>query len=230
MNFAFSADFFETRSIQLCGPRFLIIIPSATLGQLVHRINAVAQKDPSKAPAVVFISDGTHYQLDLKCGKGWPGDYILLDHSLTLIGESRLGTIVNGGFKVKGKRGLHVSLETMTITGSARSGIRCDSGVLHVKNVSFDGCGTCGVYVQRALCTLINCRMTNCKKGAGIKSEACGIVHIHGATEVTGCKVGIDRERGRCVLHAPMTTESAHDNGKNWNPNLPSYKYGWLNK
>ena len=158
------------------------------------------------------------------------GDYILLRHSLMLIGESRLGTIVNGGFKVKGKRGLHVSLETMTITGSARSGIHCDSGVLHVKNVSVDGCGTCGVYVQRALCTLINCRMTNCKKGAGIKSEACGIVHIHGATEVTGCKIGIDRERGRFVLHAPMTTESAHDNGKNWNPNLPSYKYGWLNK
>ena len=188
-----------------------------TLGQLVHRINAVAQKDPSKAPAVVFISDGLHRQQE--------GDYILVDHSLTLIGESRLGTIVNGGFKVKGKRGLHVSLETMTIKGSPRSGIRCDSGVLHVKNVSFDGCGTCGVYVQMSLCTLIDCRMTNCKKGAGIKSGGCGIVHVHGATEVTGSKVGIDRAYGRCVLHAPMTAESAHDNGKNWNPNLPNYNW-----
>ena len=153
-----------------------------TLNQLVDRINEVATEDPSNAPSVVFISNGLH-ELDssrVRC-------------SLTLVGESREGTVLQGGIHIHAN---FVGLETMTVIPSpSEFGVHLDGCVsFEGREFTIDGGGCDGMMVSSCgQGTLTDCIVTNCG-GSGIK--VCdGVIHLHGErTEVTRCTAHVDED------------------------------------
>ena len=183
-----------------------------TLKTLVDRINAAAKKDPSKAPKLLIIANGVH-RVD--------GDYATINCSLTLAGVSREKTVVEGGFKIRGKKEHHVGFETMTVWNSKRNGFDAEGGALtHCTNVSFDGCKSDGVRVTNTKCTMTNCRVTNCQ-GSGIVSCGKGSIHIHGVqTQVTRNGVGLRTLTisSKINLHSGLRISLvSHDNNhKDW--------------
>ena len=129
---------------------------------------------------------------------------ITVNCSLTFVGESREGAIVEGGFRVLGNfvrnkhnsdkfdlvKTCHVGFETMTVGNWKGPGLQADKGgSFDATNVSIDGCRgtgqTAGVLASSGgQCTLTDCSVTNCSL-SGILSF--GVIHLYGEkTKVTG--------------------------------------------
>ena len=203
-----------------------------TLNQLVDRINEVAKKDPSRAPSVVFISNGVHVIEDTygNGGQGWR--YVKVRCALAFVGESREGTVVRGGFKIYGDKKNHVRLETMTVTNSYGHGVDGYGGAsFEGKDLSIHGCKGNGVSACRTQGTLTDCTVTNCG-GDGIYCDHDGVIHIHGKkTKVTGnCTMGNGYYGvhawacdAKIFLHAPLTKEMISTNNHGGNNYRSSY-------
>jgi hypothetical protein len=188
----------------------------STLYKLVERISEVAKEYPSKAPKVVFISNGVHRVFEtiphsvrrtktsIITQSAHTRESITVNCSLTFVGESREGAIVEGGFRVRGNfvrnkhnsdkfdlvKTCHVGFETMTVGNWKGPGLQADKGgSFDATNVSIDGCRgtgqTAGVLASSGgQCTLTDCSVTNCSL-SGILSF--GVVHLYGEkTKVTG--------------------------------------------
>ena len=203
----------------------------STLNKLLNRISLVAVKHPGRAPRVVFIANGVHRVEETGM------TYATISCSLTLIGESREETIVEGGFCVEVEDGC-AGFENLTLLNSNGDGLCCatgyrkNNGRFYATNVLIDGCSGNGVCVGSPQGgTLTDCCIRNCE--CGILSYENGVVHVYGEKmEVTGNKC-IRRIRGRAyrtygllsrdssskiILHAPLTKESiSHDNFENRN-------------
>ena len=207
-------------------PKFL------TLNTLINRISLVAVKHPGKAPRVVFIANGVHRVEESGM------TYATISCSLTLIGESREETIVEGGFCVEVKDGC-AGFENLTLLNSTGDGLWVNSsknkgGSFYATNVLIDGCsgdGVCAGSAQGG--TLTDCCVTNCGE-SGILFTGNGVLDVYGEkTEITGNKCRRSRSRGvgpsyglatgyssssKIILHAPLTKESiSHDNFENRN-------------
>ena len=169
---------------------------------------------PKKGPDIVFVRNGVH-----SLTESWPS--CEFQTSLTLIGQSRENTIVEGGMCVQGQKGDHVRLETLTIR-FVDTGIGCYGSTLRSKksqhanyfaggaslnctDLLIDGSAgstiSVGVFVRDAECTLTNCHITNCGR-QGIKVGNCfggvagqhsrGVAHIYGEkSQVTGNGCGL---------------------------------------
>ena len=100
----------------------------SSLDKLVSRIMEVGKESSSNAPSVVFIANGVHSVESGKVVIG-KGPYIPQSCcSMTFIGESREGTVVMGGFEIKGRYNDHVRLDTMTVTNPTGTGVSGTGG------------------------------------------------------------------------------------------------------
>ena len=185
----------------------------STLKKLIERINELWIEDEARAPAVVFIANGTYRTIE---GTG-PNTVATISCSLALIGKNCEKTIVYGGFHVipvhRNHGGntskINVRFESMKISGkyvhrnntsmhsmygnglSVRSYDHSGAtmGVsVHALNVLVDDCHH-GVAVVAGECSLTNCQITNCDKD-GILASQGAIINIYGVkSKVTGnCK------------------------------------------
>ena len=209
-----------------------------TLNQLVDQINKVAEEDPSKAPKVVFVSNGVHQveETHSKYVGRASTKYVAVRCSLKFVGKSREGTVVNGGFDIRAY-GRTVRFETMTVTNPTGVGLWAASK-FDGKELTIVRCSATGVDAQGTQGTqgtLTDCTVTNCG-GGGISSVCGGAIHMHGErTKVTGncTKVGYGSDSchglsGEIVLHAPLTKESVSRNnggGGNWNSSSTIHIY-----
>ena len=193
-----------------------------TLYKLVSRINKMAEKDPLTAPTVVFVSNGVYRVRDAPfpplCSSR-RGHCINVCCSLTLVGESREGTIVQGGFMMQGRKEDHVGFETMTLTNQRGSGLDewMNHASFHATDVTIDRCGVYGVRVglfgSGTQCMLTNCAITN-SGASGIFTAGSATVHIYGEKTRVMNGLNVDSPLSKIILHAPLTKESISHPGK----------------
>ena len=124
----------------------------------------------SKVPSIIVISDGEHHVTDYSNG------FIHVNHTLTIVGESRDKTIIKGGFKLySDKNAYQFKLENMTITNQRHHCLwayknedaddyHYDYGTrFEAKNLSIRDCKWNGVFCQFPG-TFIDCTIENCEK------------------------------------------------------------------
>ena len=87
-----------------------------TLNVLVDTLNRVYQDDPSKAPKIVFVMEGTFHI---------PGTYVTIEYPIMIIGAGQEKTTIHGGFNIEGTKEekKRVDMQGMTMKGSRYSGL-----------------------------------------------------------------------------------------------------------
>ena len=198
------------------------------------------QKDPTKAPKIVFVLKGTfrvkrttHRK---KNGKGIVTyEAVIIKYPLKIIGAGQNKTIFHGGgFSIprndhgKNKNKGIVELSRMTVrqtisNKSQKSGLFANQGLSFVcRDITFTQCGAHGVCAFKAAGRLINCVITQCTS-AGIISGCGGLIELEGSrtkVEKNGTSEGsyykglFALSRSSIHLLSPLTKENVSTN--NW--------------
>ena len=192
-----------------------------TLNVLMDKLNNVYQKDPRKAPKIVFVMNGTFQG----------NSFVTIKYSMKIIGAGQNKTFLAGysfrinGTKAKGKR---VVLKDMTMRDSHYSGLCGNNGLSFLcDSVTVTKSGRNGVEAYRAKGRLINCVITQCGR-SGIYCHARSLIELEGSqTKVDGnVTCGYNSCYGlrafntssRIHLLFPLTKESVStNNGGNGN-------------
>ena len=189
----------------------------------------------SKVPSIIVISDGEHHVTD------YSNKFVHVNHTLTIVGESRDKTIIKGGFKLYSDNNAYqFKLENMTITNPRDDGLWAykdeennhsyyDYGTrFEAKNLSIRDCKLNGVFCQFPG-TFIDCTIENCGKvGLAVKDTE---INLKGEnTLITrngknnndngfGIKLKPAWNNAIINIYSPLTLESvSKDNrrGGNW--------------
>jgi len=189
----------------------------------------------SKVPSIIVISDGEHHVTD------YSNKFVHVNHTLTIVGESRDKTIIKGGFKLYSDNNAYqFKLENMTITNPRDDGLWAykdeennhsyyDYGTrFEAKNLSIRDCKLNGVFCQFPG-TFIDCTIENCGKvGLAVKDTE---INLKGEnTLITrngknnndngfGIKLIPDWDNAIINIYSPLKLESvSKDNrrGGNW--------------
>ena len=197
------------------------------VGELASSASSSSSSTSSTSSALVFIMNGKHRVMTVTGSGKKRLAYLYVRCSMELVGESREGTIIVGGFRIEGKKNDNVRIESMTLQNTkGNNGLYAANGAkFHVKDVSIDRCRYDGVVTHGTYGRLTNCTVTNCG-GNGVVAYDDGLVEIYGElTQVTkncskgqvhyyGLK-GSDSSNNRIVVHAPLTKESVSTNNHN---------------
>ena len=204
-----------------------------------ERQNIVQPGRNALSKAVTKAKENGIHKLFLKKGVYEEDSEIEIDFTkLTIIGESRHGTVVKSGFVLQGSTEL--LLETLTVTNMIGDGVySIEAAQFHATEVSFNACHGFGIFLQNTWSVrLTNCAATNCgRSGFFSVSE----VHLYGeGTRCTGnCTWGMEDDYeldGTIILHAPLTKESVSPNNGEWSdsvkviPFLRVYGYASISK
>jgi hypothetical protein len=205
-----------------------------TLNGLMDKLNNVYQKDPTKAPKIVFVLKGT---FRVKATATYNNEaVIIIKYPLKIIGAGQNKTIIHGGgFSIprnihgKNKNKGIVELSRMTVrrmisnNGLFANGLFANQGLSFVcRDMTFTQCGAHGVCAFNATGRLINCVITQCSS-AGIISGCGGLIEVEGSrtkVEKNGTSKG-SYYKGLFVtsgssihLLSPLTKENVSTN--NW--------------
>mgnify|MGYP006108026725 FL=1 len=196
---------------------------------------AAAKKNGAK---MLFLQKGVHVVGERGCFVQCDGSddrwinkdmYAEIDFSVAVMGEGAGVTIVEGGFKITGRKRDHVKFEAMTVQNPEGAGLWGNEGAsFDATGLTIDGCGGRGVIAYYTQGTLTDCCVANCGQ-SGILSAGNGVIRLCGEkTEVTGNNTdgnsnyyGLEAHfsSSKIILRAPLTKESvSHDNfnGQNW--------------
>ena len=173
----------------------------------------------------IFLENGIHKEVG----------YVEIDFPLTIVGESRKGTIIKGGFQIQGKTEDIVNFRTMTVRNLHGDGLWVENNgaSFEATDLTVDGCQGCGVELGHNECTLINCIVTDCQQ-SGIRTGKNGVIHLYGKmTQVNGnnklaasYRYGLEAfPNSQIILHTPLTKEAVSRN----NPPVAS-EYAKINE
>jgi hypothetical protein len=195
-----------------------------TLNELMDALNRVYEENPTKAPTIVFLMEGTFH------GNG----FVHMNYPLMMIGAGRNKTFLDGynlfigGTKEEGKE---VVVQDMTISSRAGcTGLSASNGLSFLcKDMTFTQCGHNGVFAENTKGRLINCVITQC----GYSGIFCGenaLIEVegdqtkvdgNGTSGYIGC-YGLCTDDTSSIIHLlfPLTKESvATNNNGNGNYN-----------
>jgi len=193
-----------------------------TLNGLMDALNALYEEDPSKAPKIVFVMEGTFHGNNSRVNINYP---------LRMIGAGQNQTFLDGyglcigGTQEEGKR---VNMQDFTMKESYMHGLFANSGLSFLcKDMTFTQCGDCGVYATNTKGRLINCVITQCR-GSGIYCSVNALIEVEGdQTKVDGNGTGggygdtyglnTYDTSSRIHLLFPLTKESVSTNNRNGN-------------
>jgi hypothetical protein len=196
-----------------------------TLDELMSKLNRVYEEDPTKAPTIVFLMEGTFH--------GNNSD-VNINYPLMMIGAGRNKTFLDGyrlrigGTKEEGKE---VVVQDMTSSG-AYNGMSASNGLSFLcKDMTFTQCGQNGVYAENTKGRFINCVITQCGD-SGIFCSKNALIEVEGdQTKVDGNGTsgwsgdsrfyGLETWDTSSIIHLlfPLTKESVSTNnyhGRNY--------------
>ena len=184
----------------------------------------VAAGDKSVSTAVAKAKKDGITEIFLENGIHKEDGYVEIDFPLTIVGESREGTILQGGFQIQGKTEDIVYFRTMTVRNPRGDGLwgRRNGASFEATDLTIDGCQGCGVELGQNVCTLINCIVTDCQQ-SGILAGSGGLIHLYGKmTQVNGnnklatsYRYGLEAlelSKSKIILHTPLTKEDVSRN------------------
>ena len=207
-----------------------------TLNGLMEALNRVYQNDPSKAPKIVFVMNGTfHIPVTKNIKYGNDENYVTIGCPIMIIGAGQEKTIIHGGFKIEGTKEekKRVNMQSMTMKGSSGSGLSGSFGLSFLcDSMTFTQCGNCGVFANNTKGRLINCVITQCE-GSGISCLGNALIELEGdQTKVDGnvtsgygyAHYGLKTSDTSSIIHLlfPLTKESVSTNNHgeaNYNDN-----------
>jgi hypothetical protein len=191
----------------------------------MNKLNSVYEKDPTKAPKIVFIMEGTFHGNNSEVNINYP---------LMMIGAGRNKTFLDGyGLCIGGTKeeGKDVVVQDMTSSRAAGDGLIADNGLSFLcKDMTFTQCGHSGVYAENTKGRFINCVVTQCGCN-GIYCDENALIEVEGdQTKVDGNGTsrrgfyGLDTYDTSSRIHLlfPLTQESVSTNnhgGNNYSGN-----------
>jgi hypothetical protein len=193
-----------------------------TLNELMDNFSAVFEKDPSKAPKIVYVMEGTFTN----------ASDVRLNYPMRMIGAGQRKTFLSGcGLTIQGTKeeGKRVVLKDLTMKGSSNDGILALQGLSFLcDRMTFTQCGSSGVVAYKTKGRLINCVITQCEN-SGIYCCENAFVELEGSqTKVDGNNTSEDSDEYGLMAYAtssiihllfPLTKESVstnNHNGKNY--------------
>ena len=140
-----------------------------TLRGLFGRINELSRRGSTNLPKLVLIENGIHDE---------GGNYVEINVSISIVGESREHCVVIGGLSMGGKREDDVNVSNLTLRKSGVCGNRGAS--FHLDNVSVENSGRHGVWVIGSKRnTMKNCNISHSKE-SGLWMGSGGLMTIDG--------------------------------------------------
>jgi len=134
----------------------------ASLRGLFRRFNALSFCGSTNIPKLVLIDDGIHDE---------GGNSVVINISISIVGESRKHCIVIGGLEMGGKKKNDVNISNLTLRKSKSDGVFGGYGAsMHLDNVSVENSGGRGVSVYGSKRnTMKNCNVSHSKRdGLGV--------------------------------------------------------------
>jgi hypothetical protein len=151
------------------------------LNGLMEKLNSVFEKDPKKAPKIVFIMKGT-FQAKANAA-GNHSAQVIIQYPMKMIGAGQTETFLSGyGFEIKGKRAVeHVELKEMTTSRAYGNGLYDNNGLSFLcDRITFTKCGGIGVSLCDTRGRLINCLITQCEM-SGIFCGRNALIELEGS-------------------------------------------------
>ena len=159
-------------------------------------------------PLIVKIANGTYVAESSFREDDEEVNYVHLDVAMTVIGEDRDDTIIEGGFLIHGEEGTedHVHMKSFTVRGSKRTGIRGYQGAsFDLEDVLVEDCKTCGIVAYKNETKCKNVEIRNCGWSAVSASTNAKVIMEGRHTTVHGnCHNGI----GDALHHGLSTLDS----------------------
>jgi hypothetical protein len=174
----------------------------------------------------IHLLEGTHIVTSYKDEDGNDMPYVLFEVPMTVSGDGREKTFVEGGgFCIEGEKDQHCTFFDLTIQKTKYSGLGGDRGMsFDCRRVKFDKCGRCGVVAWNTKGRLTNCQVTNCKSSGIVSGNGCTI-EIEGeesrinnnCTSGRSGDYGLEADSSSSIIHflSPLTKEdvSTNNNG-----------------
>ena len=130
----------------------------SSLRGLFGRINELSESGSTNLPKLVLIENGIHDE---------GGNYVVINVSISIVGESREHCVVIGGLRMNGKKEDDVNVSDLTLRKSKGDGVfGCYGASIHLDNVSVENSGGSGVWVYGSTCkrnTMKNCNVSHSK-------------------------------------------------------------------
>jgi len=167
----------------------------SSLRGLFGRINELSRSGSTNLPKLVLIEKGIHDE---------GGNYVRINISISIVGESREHCVVIGGLYMYGKEEDDVNVSNLTLRKSNECGVcGCRGASIHLDNVSVENSGSIGVSVNGSKRnTMKNCNVSY-SKGSGLYVGGGGLMTIDGNATT--------RHGWGCGLHAcPFSSSSIH--------------------
>jgi len=187
----------------------------SSLTGLFGRINELSESGSMNLPKLVLIENGIHDE---------GGNYVVINVSISIVGESREHCVVIGGLRMNGKKEDDVNVSNLTLRKSKDCGVLGWHGAsMHLDNVSVENSGDDGVFVRGSKRnTMKNCNVSHSKySGLGVGDG--GLMLIDGnATTIhhngtKGWDYGLITLDSSCSIHlvSPLTKEMISTNNHN---------------
>jgi hypothetical protein len=143
----------------------------SSLRALFSRFNALSKSGSTNIPKLVLIENGIHDE---------GGNSVVINISISIVGESREHCIVIGGFLMKGKQEDDINVSDLTLRDSNDYGLCGWRGSMHLDNVSVENSGDNGVVVDGTKrSTMKNCNVSH-SYGCGLLVRDGGLMTIDG--------------------------------------------------
>jgi len=194
----------------------------SSLTGLLGRINVLSKSGSTNVPKLVLIDNGIHDE---------GGNYVRINISISIVGESREHCVVIGGLRMNGKKEDDVNVSDLTLRKSKEYGVYgCDAS-MHLDNVSVENSGRYGVVVNGSKPiqsskrnTMKNCNVSHSKE-SGLYVRDGGLMTIDGnGTTIhhngtNGYGYGLRTYNSSIHLVSPLTKEMISTNkGNKFNP------------
>ena len=186
----------------------------SSLTGLFGRFDELSKSGSTNLPKLVLIGNGIHDE---------GGNIVVINLSISIVGESREHCVVMGGLQMIGKKEDDVNVSNLTLRKSNGYGVYgCYGASMHLDNVSVENSGSSGVGVNGSKRnTMKNCNVSH-SKGSGLEVQNGGLMTIDGnATTVHhngthGWHCGLGTYSSSSIhLVSPLTKEmiSTNNNG-----------------
>jgi hypothetical protein len=142
----------------------------SSLTGLFGRFDELSESGSTNIPKLVLIDNGIHDE---------GGNYVFINVSISIVGESREHCVVVGGLQINGKKEDDVNVSNLTLRKSEGEGVYGYGTSMHLDNVSVENSGESGVEVFGSKRnTMKNCNVSH--------SKYCGLYVGSGLMTISG--------------------------------------------
>jgi parallel beta-helix repeat protein len=177
-------------------------LPSCPEGALrvqpgLNSLSKAVKEAKEQGIGSLLLLDGVHDE---------QGEEVTIDFALKVVGQNKDDVKIKAGLMIKGKEEEDVFFTDLTVTGAKECGVWGNEGAsMHLKNVSVEKCGSCGVVVYSTKRnTMTDCNVNN--------NKMCGVYVCDGGRMVidgSATTIHHNVTGGNSVLYGLYTWDSS---------------------